>query len=115
VLGIGRAAALQFAENGARAVYICDFDETHLEAHKKEINALFPDVEVHTRQFDAADEKSVKDVVDHAVNTYGRLDVFFANAGVVGPHALFTDITDQQFMAILRTNTLRQVLDPSSN
>jgi NAD(P)-dependent dehydrogenase (short-subunit alcohol dehydrogenase family) len=107
VLGIGRATALQFAENGARAVYVCDFDGTHLETHKKEINALFQDVEVHTRQFDAADEKSVKEVVDHAVKTYGRLDVFFANAGIVGPHTLFTDITDEQFMAILRTNTLR--------
>jgi NAD(P)-dependent dehydrogenase (short-subunit alcohol dehydrogenase family) len=103
---------LQFAENGARAVYLCDFDGTHLETHRQEINSSFPEVHVHARQFDAADEKSVKDVVDHAVKTYGRLDVFFANAGVVGPHALFTDITDEQFMAILRTNTLRYDVAP---
>ncbi|KAK4101101.1 NAD(P)-binding protein [Parathielavia hyrcaniae] len=106
ILGIGRAAAHQFAEHGAKAVYICDYDGTHLEAHKREINALWPQVDVHTRQIDAADEKAVKEVVDDAVKRYGRLDVFFANAGVVGPHALFGDIDAADFMDVLRVNTL---------
>ncbi|KAF6792982.1 3-oxoacyl-(acyl-carrier-protein) reductase [Colletotrichum sojae] len=106
LLGIGRASAHQFAENGARAVYICDFDGTHLEAHKAEINKLYPQVEVHTRRFDAADESAVKEVVSHAVATYGRLDVFFANAGIVGPHAVVTDITEEDFMHNMRTNVL---------
>lgn len=106
-LGIGRAAAHQFAENGCRALYLCDFDGTHLEAHRAEIRAAFPAVDVHVRRFDAADEAAVKAVVDEAVAAYGRLDVFFANAGVVGPLAAFTDITDEQFMANMRTNVLR--------
>ncbi|KAI0180772.1 NAD(P)-binding protein [Hypoxylon sp. FL1284] len=103
-LGIGRASAHQFAENGARAVYICDFDDAHLEAHRREIAALYPDVDVHVRRFDAADEASVKAVVDHAVQTYGRLDVFFANAGVVGKYALFSDFDKDEFMKVLDTN-----------
>ncbi|KAK4120906.1 NAD(P)-binding protein [Parathielavia appendiculata] len=106
ILGIGRAAAHQFAEHGAKAVYLCDYDGTHLEAHKREINALWPQVDVHTRQFDAADEKAVKEMVDDAVKRYGRLDVFFANAGVVGPHALFGDIDAADFMDVLRVNSL---------
>ncbi|KAI1456480.1 NAD(P)-binding protein [Annulohypoxylon moriforme] len=104
-LGIGRASAHQFAENGAKAIYICDFDATYLAEHKKEIEALYPGVEVHVRQFDAVDEKAVKAVVDHAVDTYGRLDVFFANAGVVGPHSLFMDVEKEDFMKVLETNT----------
>ncbi|KAI0885082.1 NAD(P)-binding protein [Annulohypoxylon maeteangense] len=103
-LGIGRASAHLFAENGAKAVYICDFDGTHLAAHKQEIETLYPATEVHTRQFDAADEKAVKAVVDDAVKTYGRLDVFFANAGVVGPHAPFTQVGKEEFMKVLDTN-----------
>jgi NAD(P)-dependent dehydrogenase (short-subunit alcohol dehydrogenase family) len=67
---------------------------------------LYPDVEVHTRQFDAADEKSVKEVVDHAIKTYGRLDVFFANAGVVGTPTVFKDIDEDQFLSTLRTNVV---------
>ncbi|KAI8958876.1 NAD(P)-binding protein [Daldinia sp. FL1419] len=104
VLGIGRASAHQFAENGARAVYICDFDDKYLEAHKREIEALYPGVDVHARRFDAADEEAVREVVEHAVKTYGRLDVFFANAGVVGRYALFKDISKEEFMRVFDTN-----------
>ncbi|KAI1439987.1 NAD(P)-binding protein [Annulohypoxylon stygium] len=103
-LGIGRASAHQFAENGAKAVYLCDFDGTHLSTHKQEIEALYPGTEVHVRRFDAADEEEVKAVVKHAVDTYGRLDVFFANAGVVGPHKLFADVEKGEFMKVLDTN-----------
>ncbi|KAK3175666.1 hypothetical protein K4F52_010075 [Lecanicillium sp. MT-2017a] len=105
-LGIGRATAHQYAESGAKAIYICDFDDTHLESHKKEINAAFPSVEVHTRQFDAGDEKEVKAVVDDALAKYSRLDIFFANAGVAGKPTLFTDFDDSEFMDIMRVNTL---------
>ncbi|KAI0853796.1 NAD(P)-binding protein [Daldinia vernicosa] len=104
VLGIGRASAHQFAENGAKAVYICDFDDKYLAAHKREIETLYPGVDVHARKFDAADEAAVKEVVDHAIKTYGRLDVFFANAGVVGRYALFSDVSKDEFMRVFDTN-----------
>ncbi|KAF5022373.1 hypothetical protein F66182_5574 [Fusarium sp. NRRL 66182] len=105
-LGIGRAAAHQYAESGARALYLCDFDDTHLETHRQEINAAFPSVEIRTRRFDAADEAEVKDVVDDAIKRYGRLDVFFANAGVGGRTTLFTEFDQDEFMSMLKTNTL---------
>lgn len=108
-LGIGRATAHQYAESGARAIYICDFDDSNLAAHKQELTASFPSVEIHTRKFDAADEARVKGVVDDAIKRYGRLDVFFANAGVVGRSVLFKEFTDDEFMSILKTNTLRHV------
>jgi hypothetical protein len=108
-LGIGRASAHQFAQNGARAVYICDFDDSNLETHKRELASLYPSVEVHTRKFDAADEESVKAVVNDAIKTYGRLDIFFANAGVVGQHKLFSDISAEEFLTTLNTNVVRLV------
>ncbi|KAK4655868.1 hypothetical protein QC762_306190 [Podospora pseudocomata] len=106
LLGIGRASAHQFAQNGARAVYICDFDPSNLAAHKAELTTLYPSVDVHTRQFDAAHEPSVVEVINHAMNTYGRLDVFFANAGTIGPNALFTDVDPSGFMETMRVNSL---------
>lgn len=108
-LGIGRATAHQYAESGARAIYICDFDDSNLETHKKEINQLHPNVEIHTRQFDASDEAKVKAVVDDAMERYGRLDVFFANAGITGPNVIFTDISVEDFMNVYKINTLRSV------
>lgn len=106
-LGIGRATAHQYAESGAKAIYLCDFDGTHLETHKKEINAAFPNVDIHVWQFDAAEDAKVKAVVDDAVERYGRLDVFFANAGIVGKPTAFPEFSDDEFMQILKTNTLR--------
>jgi len=105
-LGIGRASAHQFAQNGAKAVYICDFSDKYLETHKREIESLYPGVDVHVRQFDAADAESVKAVVDHAITTYGRLDIFFANAGIIGQVKLFTDISAEEFLATLKTNVV---------
>src|SRR3569833_962239 len=105
-LGIGRASAHQFAQNGARAVYLCDFDGSNLEAHKREITSLYPDVDVHTREFNAADEAAVEAVVDDAVTRFGRLDVFFAIAVITRAPTAFTDVTETDFMNVLRVNTL---------
>lgn len=104
--GIGRASAHQFANNGAKAVYICDFADSHLATHKREMESLYPGVDVHARQFDAADEKAVTAVIDDAIAKYGRLDVFFANAGIVGQPKMFTEIDGEGFIKTLRTNTL---------
>ena len=106
VMGIGRATAHQFAQNGAKAVYLCDYDGSYLEAHKHEIGSLYPEVDIHTRRFDASDEEAIKEVVGHAIQTYGRLDVFFANAGITGPHQGFRDIDAENFMQVLKVNTL---------
>jgi NAD(P)-dependent dehydrogenase (short-subunit alcohol dehydrogenase family) len=73
----------------------------------RELKALYPAVETHARQFDAADEAAVKGVIDEAVERYGRLDVMFANAGVVGANVLFTEVTADGFMDVMRTNALR--------
>jgi NAD(P)-dependent dehydrogenase (short-subunit alcohol dehydrogenase family) len=58
------------------------------------------------RQFDAADEKALTAVIDEAVAQYGRLDVFFANAGIVGQPKVFTDIAGDEFMKTMRVNAL---------
>ncbi|KAJ9483976.1 hypothetical protein VN97_g9410 [Penicillium thymicola] len=104
--GIGRASAHQFANNGAKAVYICDFSDTHLATHKRELESLYPNVDIHVRSFDAADEKALSGVIDEAVSKYGRLDVFFANAGVVGQPKLFTEIDGEGFLNTMRVNSL---------
>ncbi|KAJ5712471.1 hypothetical protein N7493_008939 [Penicillium malachiteum] len=104
--GLGRASAHQYAQNGAKAVYICDYNDSHLATHKREIESLYPGVDVHTRQFDAGDEKAVVAVVDDAVSKYGRLDIFFANAGIVGQPKIFTEIDGEGFMNTMRTNAL---------
>ena len=45
-------------------------------------------------------------MVDDVISTYGRLDVMFANAGIVGKPMAFPDISADDFMKCLRTNTV---------
>lgn len=106
-MGIGRASAHQFARNGAQAIYICDFNAEYLQTHQQQLQLLYPNVDVHPRQFDAADETSLKAVVDEALNKYGKLDIMFANAGIAGTNQLFSDIDGESFMNTIRTNVLR--------
>jgi NAD(P)-dependent dehydrogenase (short-subunit alcohol dehydrogenase family) len=105
-MGIGRATAHQYAQNGCKAVYICDYDDSNLATHKREIESLYPGVAIETRQFDAGEEAGVKAVCDDAIKTYGRLDIFFANAGIVGAPKVFTEIESDEFMNTMRVNTL---------
>lgn len=107
-LGIGRATVHQFAQNGAKAIYLCDYNDDLFETHKKELKELYPEVDVHTRQFDAANEPDVEKVVAEAVKAYGRLDVFFANGAIATGH-LFTETDPEQVMEALRVNVLRFV------
>lgn len=70
------------------------------------MESLYPGVDIHTRQFDAGDEKAVVAVIDEAIAKYGRLDIFFANAGVVGQPKIFTEIGGEDFMKTMKTNAL---------
>lgn len=76
--GIGRASARRFHSEGA-SVVIADVQESLGQALAAELGerALF----VRT---DVSEESSVAAAVDAAVATFGRLDVFYANAGVMG-------------------------------
>jgi len=105
-IGIGRASAHQYAQNGAKAVYICDYDDKYLEMHKRELAQLYPECEVHCVKVDVGEESQVKAVVDQCVEKYGRLDIMFANAGIVGVPNTFEHISSQAFMNTMRVNAL---------
>lgn len=76
--GIGRAAAIAFARDGA-AVAVADLDAEHGEAVVAEIEtgggeALFVDADI-------SDEDRVRALVAAVVERWGRLDVLVNNAG----------------------------------
>jgi NAD(P)-dependent dehydrogenase (short-subunit alcohol dehydrogenase family) len=55
---------------------------------------------------DASSDEDVKGVINDALVKYGRLDVFFANAGVGGLHPMTTETKDA-FLDMMRINTWR--------
>lgn len=72
--GIGRAAALRFAEEGAR-LWLADLDTEAGEALAKLLGARF-------LRTDVAKPADCQALVDAAVQQFGRLDIAFNNAGV---------------------------------
>ena len=99
--GMGRVASQMFAAEGAKIV-VAEFaaaagDETVRLVREAGGDATF----VKT---DVSSEASAKAMVDHAVSTYGRVDVLYNNAGIMpeADHSVIdTDVaTWDQVMAV---------------
>ena len=82
--GIGRAAALAFAREGAKTVLLSRSREK-LDAVAEEIRALGQ--EVFVAPADVASKQEVDAAIAAVLERYGRIDVLFNNAGKseVGP------------------------------
>lgn len=97
--GIGRAAATQFAAEGARVLCV-DVNETAEDsAH------AIGDAAIAMRA-DAGDEGDVQRVVARAAEAFGRLDVMFANAGISGGMATIFDTDVALITDVLRVNLI---------
>lgn len=62
---------------------------------------------------DAGEETDVERVVNEALKMYGRLDVFFANAGISISAERVTEGSAEKFMQVMRTNAMRYLLFPN--
>ncbi|MBA4863614.1 SDR family oxidoreductase [Streptomyces sp. PSKA54] len=95
--GIGRAAAVLFAEEGAKVV--C----ADISGREKEAATAIGDgaVPVHV---DVARSDEVAAMVDTAVQEFGRLDVLFNNAGFGGPPHPLTEFDEATFDNLIAVN-----------
>jgi NAD(P)-dependent dehydrogenase (short-subunit alcohol dehydrogenase family) len=100
--GIGRASALRFASEGARLVIGDKSDAVHETAKL----VLAAGGQVAAMQMDAGLEDDVALMVATARQTYGRLDIAFANAGVSGGLPGIFDETPGAFAELLRVNLI---------
>ncbi|KAH9002073.1 sex determination protein tasselseed-2 [Lactarius hatsudake] len=103
--GIGRAAALLFAHEGARHLYLLDFAGDNLPNLKSTIEERYPDVKTTVIQADAADDKAISGVCQQALSEEGRLDIFFANAGIATGRTL-EETPGEVFTNTMRVNAL---------
>jgi len=93
--GIGRAAAIQFAQQGA-SVVAADINTEGLAQTVEMAGDGVTAVAV-----DVADETSCQAMVDTTVAKFGRLDVLFSNAGISGNRARLADITTEDWYRVL--------------
>ncbi|MDQ6793731.1 MAG: glucose 1-dehydrogenase [Chloroflexota bacterium] len=78
--GMGRVAATMFAAEGARVV-VAEFGEAAGSETVGLIKAAGG--EATFVRVDVSSEADARAMVDHAVSTYGRLDVLYNNAGIM--------------------------------
>jgi 3-oxoacyl-[acyl-carrier protein] reductase len=98
--GIGRAAALLFAREGARVV-VADVQDDLGEASVASIKgAGGAAVFVHA---DVSRTEDAQAMIDTALQRFGRLDILFNNAGV-GKHIPFEQLTEADWDRIVDIN-----------
>ncbi|CAN5204016.1 SDR family oxidoreductase [soil metagenome] len=103
--GIGRASAKLFASEGGKIVAFdrsADVEETVREIHQAGGQAI-------ARQGDAGNEDDVIGLINAALDTYGALDVVYANAGISGAgigYRPFFELSPDDWALILRVNLI---------
>jgi NAD(P)-dependent dehydrogenase (short-subunit alcohol dehydrogenase family) len=99
--GIGRAAAVRFAGEGAHVV-VADLNEAGAKAVVEEITATGGRAVAVTG--DLSEPAVVNQVVTTAVDTFGGLDVLVNNAGIMDGMTATADVTDAEWERVIRIN-----------
>ena len=99
--GIGRATALAFAREGA-SVVAADVSEQGSQETARMIEEA--DGRAFSVTCDVTHAEDVKRALDETIETFGRLDVAFNNAGVEQATAAAADITEEEWDRIVAIN-----------
>ena len=95
--GLGKSCAERFAQEGARVV-VADIQE---DAGTGVARAL---PEAHFVKVDVTDPASVEAMIAQSVQHYGRLDILFNNAGIIGERALTAESRLENWRKVLAVN-----------
>ncbi|MCA1040882.1 SDR family oxidoreductase [Bacillus infantis] len=98
--GIGKETAKQFLNEGAKVVIVDLFQES-LDEAKAELDSLG---EVIAVQGDVTKEADVKNYVQKAVEAFGRIDIFFNNAGIEGKVQPIAETDLEDFLKVQNVN-----------
>jgi NAD(P)-dependent dehydrogenase (short-subunit alcohol dehydrogenase family) len=99
--GIGRALALRFAEEGARAVTVADYNLDGAQEVADAAGGL-------AVRIDAGREEDIRALVDQATEAHGPIDIFVSNAGIPGP-AGGAEGKNEEWDATWRVNVMAHV------
>lgn len=99
--GIGRAAALAFAKEGAR-VAICGRNAENLGAVAAELRAL--GAKVVAESCDVTNESQVADFIAAVLKEFDMIDVLINNAGVLGPLGPLVKASEADWQATIAAN-----------
>ena len=95
--GIGYGIVEKFVKEGAKVV-VGDITDNIFELENtfgKSVKAV---------KVDVSKEADVKNLIETAVNTFGKLDILCNNAGIIGAYANIEEYTEEQWNRVLSIN-----------
>ena len=102
--GIGRATALAFAREGA-SVVIADISE---QGNRETVRMIEEEEELGGRALgvkcDVSKVENVRSALDKTIETFGRLDIAFNNAGIEETIKTTAEVTEEEWNQIIGTN-----------
>ena len=99
--GLGRATALKLAEQGHQLTVV-DFNE--VEGQNTVNMAKELGAEAIFVKADVSNEEQVKNYVAKAIEAFGKIDVFFNNAGLMVPFRLIHEYDENEYDRIMNVN-----------
>lgn len=100
--GIGEAPAKLFLAEGAKVMLVGRSEQKLKETNER----LGGGDHLAMSVADAADDAAIKAAADATVDRFGGIDILFANAGTEGDLKSITDLTVEEFQAVLNTNVI---------
>ncbi|MCR9227389.1 MAG: SDR family oxidoreductase [Flavobacteriaceae bacterium] len=104
-MGLGLATAEYLAKKRAKLVLV-DYNGEVLEGAVKKLKGINADIEILTIEADVSNEEAVKNYVDQTVETFGRIDGFYNNAGIEGKQAPLTEYDQEMFKKVIDINLM---------
>ena len=99
--GIGKEVALKYAENGYDVIINYVSDKTDVEALEKEFKEKGADTLI--LKADVSNPEEVQNVVDKAIEKFGKIDVLVNNAGITRDNLLMR-MSEEEFDKVLEIN-----------
>lgn len=104
-LGLGYAVALEMASLGAW-LSLVDYNAQALDEAEQSILKSYPNTRLISFVADVSQESGVKEFVDGTVESFGRIDGFYNNAGIEGRQAGFTEYDMEVFKKVIDINLM---------
>ena len=97
--GIGMVSANLFLAQGAKVVLVDNNEEAIIEARTKLINN-----NVSYYRADVSKKEDTIRFLNHALETFGKIDIFFANAGIEGTSSPISEYPEEVFDKVVAVN-----------
>ncbi|XP_024517346.1 chlorophyll(ide) b reductase NOL, chloroplastic-like [Selaginella moellendorffii] len=108
--GIGMALAEEFLRSGDN-VMICSRREEHVNAALQSLSSEFGSQRSWGKACDVRDPKSIREMVEFARDTFGKVDIWINNAGSNGyTYKPLVETSDEVILEIVETNLIGVML-----